>query len=224
MFIRERQAEYVAADGDADRPGAGVEPLGDADRRIVDLDRVPRRPHIHVDQALVEHQRRGPAVGRVAGTNEAVGDIALRGGLRRDARHDFPGIAGGGTDLQPFRAQRRDGLDYAGDQVGVIGGDLHVFRHENLVERVNVGVRGQAAVRLLPGLGDARKPGQRHDMWSLGHAHRPTRLVDGNLDAELGEGLDEHAHWRERPVVDGRAGPIEDDGFEMAHGKISWTF
>ena len=36
-----------------------------------------------------------------------------------------------------------------------------------------------------PGLGDPRQAQQRLDVVALGHAHRPARLVDGDLDPEL---------------------------------------
>ena len=36
------------------------------------------------------------------------------------------------------------------------------------------------------------------------------------VDAELRERLDEHAHRRQRAVVDHGAGPVEHDGLEVA--------
>ena len=51
-------------------------------------------------QRLPHHERRRPAVRRVAGADEAVGRIALRGGDRQDLGHDVARVAGGGADLQ----------------------------------------------------------------------------------------------------------------------------
>ena len=61
-------------------------------------------------------------------------------------------------------------------------------------------------------------------MRPLGHAHRPARLVDGDLDAELGEHLDEDAHRRQRAMVDDGAGPVEDDGLQMAERRSCLSF
>ena len=68
---------------------------------------------------------------------------------------------------------------------------------------------------LAPGGGDPRQGHQGRDVRPLGHAHRPARLVDGDLDAEAGERLDEHAHRRQRAMVDHGAGPVEDDGLQV---------
>ena len=73
--VGERKAEGIAADRDADRPGARVDAFGDPDRRVVDLDGAPRGPDIEIEQALVEHQRTGrpsavsPVQTRLSGAN-----------------------------------------------------------------------------------------------------------------------------------------------------------
>ena len=98
-----------------------------------------------------------------------------------------------------------------------MGGDRDVFRHEDVVEGVDVAFGRRAAVLPFPGLGDPRQRGQRRDMRPLGHAHRTARFVDADLDAEFGERLDERAHRGERPVVDDGAGPIENHRLDALH-------
>ncbi|MNP64011.1 hypothetical protein D3C76_1594740 [compost metagenome] len=52
-------------------------------------------------------------------------------------------------------------------------------------------------------------------MVPLAHAHRATGFFDGDLDVELGEGLDENLRRRERAEVDHGAGPVEDGGLQL---------
>src|SRR5271166_6402414 len=50
--VGERKTEAIAADGDADCPRAAIDAFRDADRRVVDLDRAPRRPDAEVYETL----------------------------------------------------------------------------------------------------------------------------------------------------------------------------
>src|SRR6478735_6498597 len=57
-------------------------------------------------------------------------------------------------------------------------------------------------------------------MRALGHAHRPPRLVDRDLHAELAEGFYERAHRGKRAVIDDGARPVENDGLNAVHSGL----
>ena len=137
-----RQAETIAADGYADRPRAAVDPLGDSDLRVVDLDHAPGGPNLEVEQRLVKHEGRRPSVRRVAGANETVRLEPLRRRDRQDLGHDLAGVAGRRADLDPLASELGDDLRGAGNESRVARRHRDVLRHEGGVDGVDVRLVG----------------------------------------------------------------------------------
>src|SRR3990172_1622249 len=73
----ERETHFVAADGEADRPHPGVEPLLDPGDRVVDLHAGFHRRDLEVDHVLEAHVGIRPAGGHVGGADRRVWLVAL---------------------------------------------------------------------------------------------------------------------------------------------------
>src|SRR5262249_54028895 len=80
-----------------------------------------------------------------------------------------------------------------------------------VIEAFEVRLVPIAAVGLAPALGDLGQLEQRAEVLLLGQAHRAARLGRRHLDALAGKGLLESGRGRKTTVIDGRAGPVEDD-------------
>jgi hypothetical protein len=164
--------------------------------------------HAEFQETPVHHERRRPAFCRLAGADEAVRFISLRGGNEQNAVHDVVCVAGAGTDLEPELTQPPHDICGAGHQIGVARRHLEVHRHEDLVHRVNVGLSRRVAMCRFPGNSNPRQRQQRCDVRALGHDHRLARLVHREVDAEARKSFDERSHRREGAMVDHRSGPV----------------
>ncbi|MEZ5729079.1 MAG: hypothetical protein R3E48_14425 [Burkholderiaceae bacterium] len=99
------------------------------------------------------------------------------------------------------------------------------------VDPLQIGRRRRLAVAIAPTRPNLRRLEQGAHMLALAQPHRDTRLGLGEMDTVRGECVDECGDRCARSVIDQRAGPIEDHGFQLhavhlnaTHGKdANWT-
>ena len=91
---------------------------------------------------------------------------------------------------------------------------------ESTIDVVDILVLHRTTEAGMPTRTDDRVQAQRFDVLPLAKPHRPTRLLERDVEIErLLESIDEDLGRGEGSEIDGRASPVEDDGFEvLLHG------
>ncbi|MEY3458452.1 MAG: hypothetical protein RL215_1609 [Planctomycetota bacterium] len=108
-----------------------------------------------------------------------------------------------------------DGGGDAGDDIGAFGEDLFLEREEVVVHVEDIRVSDGPGVDLLPECSDAGEGCNECDVFVFGASHGSACFSGGDIDAASMEDFLEDLSGAAAAVVDGCAGPVEDDGFDL---------
>lgn len=191
--------------------------VADADLGVIDLDSAPSGIDLQLSQDTPHRERCRAAIGRISGACHGICDEAWFPGAGCHPRHDLVGVAIGTADEHAVRTQAGRDIGCACNKIGKVSSNTQVLRYEDVVDRIDIGLRWSRASHALSFGRDPGHRQQRRDMGALGHPHGNACLFDSDGHAEYAEGFDEGAHRRERAVINNGSGPVEYDSLDLVY-------